>query len=80
MSEDRTEIQEFPSIEGFSITQMLSEKGGMADVYLANQHGNDRVVILKFLRENDPNYINRFRKEAKDQGCGRIPQPALHIA
>lgn len=66
MSEDRTEIQEFPSIEGFSITQMLSEKGGMADVYLANQHGNDRVVILKCLRENDPNYIKRFRKEAKD--------------
>jgi len=65
MSEAPTEIQKFPDIEGFTITQMLSEKGGMADVYLANQHGNDRLVVLKFLRENDPGYIKRFRTEAK---------------
>ena len=67
MSEEPTEVQLFPRVEGFTITQMLSEKGGMADVYLANQHGNDRLVILKFLRENDPGYIKRFRKEARDQ-------------
>jgi len=65
MTEAPTEVQEFPSVEGFTIIQILSEKGGMADVYLANQHGNDRLVILKFLRENDPSYIKRFRKEAK---------------
>jgi len=65
MAEAPTEVQKFPSVEGFTIIQVLSEKGGMADVYLANQHGNDRLVILKCLRENDPNYIKRFRKEAK---------------
>jgi len=65
MAEAPTEVQEFPSVEGFTIIQILSEKGGMADVYLANQHGNDRFVILKCLRENDPSYIKRFRKEAK---------------
>lgn len=75
MSDAPTEVQQFPHVEGFTIRQLLSEKGGMADVYLATQHGNEREVILKFLRDNDPDYIRRFRKEAISHS--RIDHPGV---
>ena len=50
-------------------------KGGMAEVYLAEQRSLRRQVAFKILRQDladDPNYVQRFHHEA--QAAARLVQ------
>lgn len=53
-------------------------RGGMADVYVANQLTLGRQVALKVLRPDlarDANYVERFRREAR--AAARLSQPNI---
>ena len=55
------------TIPGYSIDGELGH-GGMASVYLATQHGLERVVALKImspLLASDPGFAARFKREAR---------------
>ncbi len=52
---------------GYSILRRIGS-GGMAEVYLAQQHSLDRQVALKVLNPSlasDANYVERFQNEAR---------------
>lgn len=68
-----------PMSSGISDTQRLGDfqllrclgKGGMAEVYLAEQKSLDRQVAIKILRDellNDPTHSQRFEQEARAAG------------
>jgi serine/threonine-protein kinase len=64
---DRT-IQSIAQIHGFEIIGLISNQGGMADVYEAYQLSVGRRVAAKKLKSrfiHDENIKNRFEKEAK---------------
>ena len=54
----------------------LVGRGGMAEVYRSRQPELDREVAIKILhphRTDDPNFIERFRREAKMAATLRHP-------
>ena len=56
----------------YTIQKVLG-RGGMATVYLAKHQQTERLVALKLLDpeiSRDPNYVERFRREAR--AAGRI--------
>ncbi|HVJ86396.1 MAG TPA: serine/threonine-protein kinase [Caulifigura sp.] len=58
------------TIGEFSLIRLLG-KGGMAEVWLAEQHSLKRNVALKLLKPeltSDPTYVKRFQAEAKAAG------------
>ncbi|QDT52615.1 Serine/threonine-protein kinase PrkC [Caulifigura coniformis] len=58
------------TIGEFSLIRLLG-KGGMAEVWLAEQHSLKRNVALKLLKPElttDPTYVKRFQAEAKAAG------------
>ncbi len=58
------------TIGEFSLIRLLG-KGGMAEVWLAEQHSLKRNVALKLLKPeltSDPVYVKRFQAEAKAAG------------
>jgi serine/threonine-protein kinase len=64
------------SLGGYQVIDRIGE-GGMGTVYMAVQLALDRIVALKVLPEDlaadDPEYIERFMREAKV--AGRIQHP-----
>jgi len=63
-------MDEFPSIPGYSIIKLLGQ-GGMAHVYLAEQHALQRRVALKIISPtlaHDPEFSEQFRKESLTLG------------
>jgi len=68
MSDNETTIQSIAQIQGFEIIGLISNQGGMADVYEAYQLSVGRRVAAKKLKSrfiNDENIKGRFEKEAK---------------
>ena len=68
MSENEKTIQSVAQIHGFEIIGLISNKGGMADVYEAYQLSVGRRVAAKKLKSrfiHDENIKGRFEKEAK---------------
>lgn len=68
MSDNETTIQSVAQIQGFEIIGLISNQGGMADVYEAYQLSVGRKVAAKKLKSrfvNDENIRGRFEKEAK---------------
>ncbi len=68
MSDSEKTIQSIAQIHGFEIIGLISNKGGMADVYEAYQLSVGRRVAAKKLKSrfiNDENIKSRFEKEAK---------------
>ena len=66
-SNDKT-IQSITRIHGFEIIGLISNQGGMSDVYEAYQLSIGRRVAVKKLKStfiNDENIKGRFEKEAK---------------
>jgi serine/threonine protein kinase len=58
------------TIGEFSLIRLLG-RGGMAEVWLAEQHSLKRNVALKLLKPeltSDPTYVKRFQAEAKAAG------------
>jgi eukaryotic-like serine/threonine-protein kinase len=58
------------TIGEFSLIRLLG-KGGMAEVWLSEQHSLKRNVALKLLKPeltSDPTYVKRFQAEAKAAG------------
>ncbi|MBN1664963.1 MAG: serine/threonine protein kinase [Deltaproteobacteria bacterium] len=61
-------IQNVAKIHGFEIVRLISDKGGMADVYEAFQSSVGRRVAAKMLKSrfiSDENIKKRFEEEAK---------------
>jgi tRNA A-37 threonylcarbamoyl transferase component Bud32 len=58
--------EKLPEIPGYSVKQLLA-KGGMAEVYLAEQTSLGRLVAVKVLeqRNADADFAERFFKEAR---------------
>jgi len=68
MSESEKTIESIVQIHGFEIIGLISNQGGMADVYEAYQLSVDRRVAAKKLKSrfiNDENVKSRFEREAK---------------
>ena len=68
MSDNEKTIQSIAQIHGFEIIGLISNQGGMADVYEAYQLSVGRRVAAKKLKSrfiNDENIKSRFEKEAK---------------
>ena len=68
MSDNEKTIQSIAQIHGFEIIGLISNEGGMADVYEAYQLSVGRRVAAKKLKSrfiNDENIRSRFEKEAK---------------
>ncbi|MEE9911300.1 MAG: protein kinase [Deltaproteobacteria bacterium] len=68
MSDNERTIQSVAQIHGFEIIGLISNKGGMADVYDAYQLSVGRRVAAKKLKSrfiHDQNIKSRFEKEAK---------------
>ncbi|MFH0946261.1 MAG: serine/threonine-protein kinase [Planctomycetota bacterium] len=66
-----------PRIPGYEIRDSLGQ-GGMGIVYLAREEALDRLVALKVLPQrllNDPQALERFRREAK--ALARIEHPNI---
>jgi serine/threonine-protein kinase len=68
MSDNEKTIQSITQIHGFEIIGLISNQGGMADVYEAYQLSVGRRVAAKKLKSSfihDENIKSRFEKEAK---------------
>ncbi len=68
MSDNEKTIQSVTQIHGFEIIGLISNQGGMADVYEAYQLSIGRRVAVKKLKSrfiHDENIKARFEKEAK---------------
>ncbi len=68
MTDNERTIQSIAQIHGFEIIGLISNQGGMADVYEAYQLSVGRRVAAKKLKSrfiHDENIKNRFEKEAK---------------
>jgi serine/threonine protein kinase len=61
----------------YRIESMLG-RGGMGAVYRAVHSGTDRTVAVKVIAgelASDPEYVDRFRREAR--ACGRLRHPGI---
>lgn len=68
MSDNEKTIQSITQFHGFEIIGLISNQGGMADVYEAYQLSVGRRVAVKKLKSrfvSDENIRSRFEKEAK---------------
>jgi len=68
MSDNDKTIESITRIHGFEIIGLISNQGGMSDVYEAYQLSIGRRVAVKKLKStfvNDENIKSRFEKEAK---------------
>ncbi len=63
----RLSLSEIPSAwDRYEILELLGA-GGMGKVYKAKDRRLNRHVALKFIRENDPDLVGRFFREAESQ-------------